>query len=634
VGSGIIKVDLSGSIPLQNYYINSGITYNSVFCYDTSYAVAVGQNTISYTTDSLNWSNSVVTGINGGSFNMRDIYIYDASNAVAVGDAGVFAYTVNGSQNWQIVPTGIINSSGLASIINGTNNKLRGIFMPDLNSVVITDVSTNFVSGSTLGNSKVIYGFFPNLFNRVNNKVLEASGNMQITGDLLIDGSGQIMTTNRDFYLLNTMVQNITMGSSTTTINIGGESTSNIIPNTLYVDADVSLNSRLFVKGDVSFNSRLLLTGDASLNSRVFIAKDVSMGSRLFVSSDVSFISNLNVRGNITSNSTIYSNYYDSPNSTVYLGPATTSKNIYIGSQVNNGSANSSNVYIGNDNDTVFIRGDVFTTTINNINVVSKIIQLNDGENGNSASATAGIQIRDNSNDLQGFIRVSSNMTAYNIKATQSPNVLRVDNNSMVLNGGVTSGMVILTPSTTSYTGAAIDSSYVITVNNNVDGNYNGSGNFYVATKSILNGDASLNSRLFINGDASMNSRLFVKGDASLNARLFINDDVSMNADLFVKGDASMNSKLYVGNDVSLNSRLYVANNVIFGSNLYIAGDASVGGFITFNGLVELNSTINAKNDILVPTGGIVIGKPGVTEATSALDISGNISQAGAVFQF
>ena len=621
VGTGIIKVDLSGSIPLQKYYINSGITYNSVFCYDTSYAVAVGQNTISYTTDSINWSNSVVTGVNGGSFNIRSVYIYDASNAVAVGDGGVFVYTINGSQHWRPVPSGIINSSGLGSIINATNNNLRGIFMPDLNSVVIADVSNNFVIGSTPGNSKIIYGFFPNLFNRVNNKVLEASGNMQITGDILIDGSGQIMTTNKDFYLLNTTVQNITMGSSASVINIGGESTSNKIPNTLYVDADVSLNSRIFINGDVSLNSRLLLNGDASLNSRVYIAKDVSMGSRLFVSSDVSFISNLNVKGNITSNSTIYSTYYDSPNGNVFIGPATTSKNIYIGSQVNNGAANSTSLYIGNDNDVVYLRGEVFTQTTQNLNVYAKVIQLNDGENGNAASATSGIQIRDNSNDLQGFIRVSSNMEGFNLKTTQSSNVLRLDNDTMVLNNGVTHGMVVLTPATTNYTGSVIDSSYVITVNNNIDGNYNGSGNFYVATKSILNGDTSMNSCFFINGDTSMNAKLFVKGDVSLNSTLRVGGDTSMNSRLFVNGDLSLNSRLLVNGDVSLNATLRMGGDVSLNSRLYVNKTS------LFNADVSINSNLN------LPNGGISIGKPTVTSGY-VLDLSGNINHAGVVFQF
>jgi len=657
VGNGIIKVDLSGAIPVQKYYINSGVTYNSVFCYDTSYAIVVGQNTISYTTDSLTWSNASVTGINGGTFNMRSVYIYDALNAVAVGDSGVFAYTINGSKTWNVVPSNLINTSGMASIINGTNNNLRGIFMPDLNSFVISDVSTNFVSGSTLGNSKTIYGFFPNLFNRVNNKVLDVSGNMAITGDILIDGSGQITTTNNDFYLLNSTVQNITMGSSTSVINIGGTSTSNKIPNTLYVAADVSLNSRLFLKGDASMNSRLLLTGDASMNSRLLVGQDVSMGaklftkgdvsfnSRLYVGQDASFISNVNVAGNITTQSTIYSKYYDSSNSDIYIGAPNTSKSIFIGSQVNNGLSNSTSIYVGNDNDIVYLRGEVFTQTTQNLNVYSKIIQLNDGENGDAASATSGIQIRDNSNDLQGFFKVASNMTGFNIKATQAPTVVRMDCSSLVLNSGVTSGMVVLTPTTSTYAGVAIDSSYSITVNNNIDGNYNGSGNFYVATKSFLNDDVSMNSRLFVINDTSLNARLFVSGDTSMNSRLFLNGDVSMNSRLFVNGDVSMNSTLRVGSDVSFNARLFVKGDTSMNSTLrvgsdtslntrlYVGGDTSLNSRLIVNGTSIFKTDVSMNSNLNIPNGGIAIGKPTVTSGY-VLDLSGNINHAGVVFQF
>jgi len=35
-------------------------------------------------------------------------------------------------------------------------------------------------------------------------------------------------------------------------------------------------------------------------------------------------------------------------------------------------------------------------------------------------------------------------------------------------------------------------------------------GNMYALGESILQGDVSMNSRLFVNGDVSMNSRLFV----------------------------------------------------------------------------------------------------------------------------
>jgi predicted acyltransferase (DUF342 family) len=645
VGNGIIKVDLSGAIPVQKYYINSGITYNSVFCYDTSYAIVVGQNTISYTTDSLTWSNAAVTGINGGSFNMRSVYIYDLLNAVAVGDAGIFAYTINGSKTWNVVPSNLINTSGMASILNGTNNNLRGIFMPDINSFVISDVSSNFVNGTTLGNSKTIYGFFPNLFNRVNNKVLDVSGNMAITGDILIDGSGQITTTNNDFYLLNSTVQNITMGSSTSVINIGGTSTSNKIPNTLYVAADVSLNSRLFLDGDASINSRVFVNGDVSLNSKLFVDGDVSMNSRLSIDQDVSlnsrlyvtqdgeFASNVNVSGNIVSRSTIYSTYFDSSNSDIYIGAPNTSKNIYIGSQVDNGTINSTSIYVGNDNDHVYLRGEVFTKTTQNLNVFTKVIQLNDGEMGNNQSALSGLQIRDNSNDLQGFFGISSNMTGFNFNSTQSSNVIRLDCSSLILNDSVNNGMVILSRSTNNYTGDAIDSSFSITVNNNVDGNYNGTGNFYVGTKSILNGDVSMNSDMAINGIVTMNSDLIIYGNTSLRADLKMDGDVSLTGKLFLSDDASLNYRLFVNGDVSMNSTLCVGSDTSLNSRLYVTGDVSLNSRLIVNETSLFKADVSMNSNLNIPNGGIAIGKPTVTSGY-VLDLSGNINHAGVVFQF
>jgi predicted acyltransferase (DUF342 family) len=533
----------------------------------------------------------------------------------------------------------------MASILNGTNNNLRGIFMPDINSFVISDVSSNFVNNTTLGNSKTIYGFFPNLFNRVNNKVLDVSGNMAITGDILIDGSGQITTTNNDFYLLNSTVQNITMGSSTSVINIGGTSTSNKIPNTLYVAADVSLNSRFFLNGDASINSRVFVNGDVSLNSKLFVDGDVSMNSRLSIDQDVSlnsrlyvtqdgeFASNVNVSGNIVSRSTIYSTYFDSSNSDIYIGAPNTSKNIYIGSQVDNGTINSTSIYVGNDNDHVYLRGEVFTKTTQNLNVFTKVIQLNDGEMGNNQSALSGLQIRDNSNDLQGFFGISSNMTGFNFNSTQSSNVIRLDCSSLILNNSVNNGMVILTRSTNNYTGDAIDSSFSITVNNNVDGNYNGTGNFYVGTKSILNGDVSMNSDMAINGIVTMNSDLIIYGNTSLRAALKMDGDVSLNGKLFLGEDASMNYRLFVNGDVSMNSTLCVGSDTSLNSRLYVTGDVSLNSRLIVNETSLFKADVSMNSNLNIPNGGIAIGKPTVTSGY-VLDLSGNINHAGVVFQF
>jgi hypothetical protein len=74
----------------------------------------------------------------------------------------------------------------------------------------------------------------------------------------------------------------------------------------LFVDNDVSLNSKLFVTNDVSLNSRLTVANDVSLNSRLTVANDVSLNSKLFVDNDVSLNSKLFVDNDVSLNSRFF----------------------------------------------------------------------------------------------------------------------------------------------------------------------------------------------------------------------------------------------------------------------------------------------------------------------------------------
>jgi UDP-3-O-[3-hydroxymyristoyl] glucosamine N-acyltransferase len=100
----------------------------------------------------------------------------------------------------------------------------------------------------------------------------------------------------------------------------------------------------------------------------------------------------------------------------------------------------------------------------------------------------------------------------------------------------------------------------------------NDDGKFYVDATTHLNGDVSMNSKMFVADDVSLNRKLFVADDVSLNSKLFVGDDVSLNSNLYVKlktvnnGDVSMNSKLFVQDDVSLNSKLFVQDQIIMPS--------------------------------------------------------------------
>jgi hypothetical protein len=200
VGRGIQKYDISNcptiapSAIYTNVY-NSSAVYNCVYAYSATYVVVGGNGVISYTNDGMSWSD-----VSLPQYNIKSVYIYDSINAVAVGDAGVFLYTTNGSVTWNTVPTVILNASGIANQIQGPSCDLNGIFMPNLNSFVISNVLSTYTIATnqgpilTNGKSKIMHGFFPALFNSKNNRVLDVSGNMGVTGDIAI--SGNIVSTN------------------------------------------------------------------------------------------------------------------------------------------------------------------------------------------------------------------------------------------------------------------------------------------------------------------------------------------------------------------------------------------------------------------------------------------------------
>lgn len=192
VGDGIQKYNITGCpttppVAIYNNVYNGSGSYNCVYAYSATYVIAGGNGVISYTIDGTTW-----TDVSIAPYNIKSVYIYDTLNAVAVGDNGSFLYTVNGSKSWDPVPTAILNSSGIANQITGSNCKLSGIFMPDINSFVISNVISSYFSNNkiitTPGISKIFYGYLPAILNGKKNSVLDVSGNMGIAGDIIQGG--------------------------------------------------------------------------------------------------------------------------------------------------------------------------------------------------------------------------------------------------------------------------------------------------------------------------------------------------------------------------------------------------------------------------------------------------------------
>ena len=571
VGSQIYQNSVAAADTIHYAHNPVGYTFNNIYVYNDNNAIAVGKNIISYATNATvigedntknPWTDVVFPniGLNISNINLRSVYIYDLSRAVAVGDKGVFIYSNNWASGiWENVPSSIINTSGIGDRL--TSENLRGIHMYDINSFVIANNNQSYSKNSQLGLSQIMYCYFPNLYNRVNNNVLDVSGNMIMSGDININDSGQIYSNNPSFNILNNkIVKEIYLGSSTANTAINGN---------LYVGNDLSLNSRLFLYGDSSFNSNLGMMGNITLfNNRTVYSNYYDVNRSFLSSGNIIFgydASNISFGSNVAGGKTL--NIGGWGNSAGGIGSTAPLKTITPG-----------NIYIGATGDNVVIYGNTKIVSITQSNYMIPLLNINMAQNSptiaNSGGARiikgnegglVGLAIKDLSNNYQGYIAVSSDTSGYYFKATGSDNRVNLNVGSLQwpngpptslnISNNIQNGIMVLTKDTNTQNNA----DYAITVKpidiSNVflrDGTSTSTNTYQqIATNVGVSGDLTLllNNRLFVYCDASINSRLLVYSDVSFSRRLFISDDVSMNNNLYVANsvciDTSGNQSLY-----------------------------------------------------------------------------------------
>jgi len=308
VGNGIQKYNFSNYTFLESkgllYTLNTMYQYNDVYLLDELHVVAVGNNIISYTKNGTSWTNvMVVVGYNT-SFVLKSVFVYDLSRAVAVGDNGLLIYTTNGYATWNVVPSALLNSSGIQHRINGANQKLKTVYMPNINSVLITDVSNAFVNnGLYTPNSSCIYGFFPALFGSAINKVLDVSGNMDITGNLFLSGTGEgkLSSSKTSISLFDENVQQLTIGSSSTMTDIMGSA---------FIGGDLSLNSNVEIEGNAIVKSGLYVQDNAFIIGNAYFNVDADVSGNLNISKNINSYGNFFNSGlmAVTGNSYVFSN--------------------------------------------------------------------------------------------------------------------------------------------------------------------------------------------------------------------------------------------------------------------------------------------------------------------------------------
>lgn len=378
--------------------------YTSISVFDPTHAVIVGTSVISYL-NAGSWTDILTP------YPLSSVYVYDTTNAMAVGPNGVVLYTNNGYATWSDVPTAMLNSGGNAARLIDSNYNLTNICMVSLNAFIISKTITSYVKNGVAGNTSVFNGYFPDLYNNVSNYVMDISGSLRISGDININDGGKLASNNSTFCLLNSGVQTIHVGQGASSLDMGSTGSTVTANYNLTVLHDSSLNGNALVGGNVSCYGVIKSTNYESVNA----AGDMFIGGVLntpSVSSRSIKIGNFNTTVNTVNGITI-----GGPQDTVTIG----AKNIY------------------------FATSPQLSAPRFNLNV------------GQTSASAAGIYIGNLTSLSAGYVAVSQDQLGYVVKAPTSANIVKLDTNRLVLPTS-TAKIVSLQPSTD------IDSNYVVGV--------------------------------------------------------------------------------------------------------------------------------------------------------------------------
>jgi hypothetical protein len=280
---------------------------------------------------------------------------------------------------------------GNGGIIAGVN--FTNISATSIDKFVISGTVTTYLTG-TPGRTKMYHLYAPYFLNRPNHHVLEASGNMVVSGDIWIREEGSIRTNNRAFYLLPENTNDIyvgTTGSGNTNVRnrftVAG--TSQVVD---FSAQNVDLSGVLRVKTIDTLNSdRMDIGASTSL---------VNVGS---AGGEIHILGNLFLPGSITS---------------------TTVTNVEI------------------KNKTILLNDE--SPYMNSSTLTS--------------SAFTGLYIRDNLDDAAGYFLTNGTRTGYVFKTAESSNRVNLDISGLTLSGHMaTAGRGLLTLKPNSVTDISAD---------------------------------------------------------------------------------------------------------------------------------------------------------------------------------
>ena len=408
-GNSILKYNITneswpGPLSEQPTIVHtySSYSYSGINAFDNSFAIAVGDNIISSTTNGgTTWRDiSFDTMNNGQGVNFKSAYIYDLSNAVAAGLQGNIWVTNNSGLTWNYMPFNLLNSSGKYDLLSSTNNNFKNVMMPDINTIVLSNNTQSYIQGTggRSGISNMYNIFVPNFLNRSNNIVFDLSGTMNISGDLRMSDNGEIVSNNSTMNVFRKDVQILNIGAGTETINMGNVFTGNVI-----------IKNNLIANYNSIFNT-VKVTND--LCGNFIYSNNLKVYDKIY-GNVYPLVDTIEVGGG---------------DNDIYIGGEKNTnreQNIYLGQYGTQTNAlNISKIYIGGQNDYVFLRGSTTILQAVQQNVTTATFLVNNsGTGANATSGGAGIDIYDNSNspidgkNIYGYIHVGTDLQSFIFKA-------------------------------------------------------------------------------------------------------------------------------------------------------------------------------------------------------------------------
>jgi hypothetical protein len=570
---------------------------------DPLWTVAVGKlGIISSTHDAgATWKDTVLTDDAGKPINWQSVFIYDASNAVIVGEGGAVGCTKNGGITWQRVPSAVFNANGVGgTLINDASYTLTSVIVPNRQSLVVAKRyqkwSTSTTSGPTLGHSKLFYAYVPDLLDHANHVVLDICGSMHLSGNAYVHDNLQVSLDTRLDGNLTVATDisgygNLYCGNHTV-VNYLDDFSGNILIGTGQVGGKYIQISGGAPPG---YHNTVVIGGasdELTLRGNLQLAGTVSTTANKIQLLKGSLISN------ISGGAGVYVRDFNK-DSAGYLAVNSQLDGWLVKPTGANGGATVVNLATQTMNLTLPGARDIMTGAP-------------------MRHALVWVQASDSSHTDSNYSVVMGNIDASNVFLKDSTDSLASPTNQVISTNVEVSGNTLIVRGQGDSVGG-------------LGGFGNRTGAFQTFGGGSIGGNLWLGGNLVVNSDRECaagygDGALAVGGGASFGGNCYVGGNTAVVGTMNVGRDTTLSANTYVGGNLSVASRFDATDPVGFSKGaVVVQGGASLGGNLYSRGNVYVGADVESTG---LGLGALIVARGGASVAGNIV-VGGNLSLGG-----